>query len=69
MMSDVDLLKQQAAGRCKEISLTLGSVPADALYGKQKPEVRIGSPVVVKLADVTPEPITWLWPGAWPVAS
>jgi archaellum biogenesis ATPase FlaH len=30
---------------------------------KQKTETRIGSPVVVKLADVTPEPITWLWPG------
>jgi hypothetical protein len=30
---------------------------------KRKSDIRIGSPIVVKLADVTPEPITWLWPG------
>lgn len=30
---------------------------------KQTPNTRIGSPIVVKLADVKAETITWLWPG------
>lgn len=29
----------------------------------------IGKPRLVTMNTVQPEPITWLWPGAWPLAS
>ena len=32
-----------------------------------KSATRIGSPILVKLSEVQPEPITWLWPGRVPI--